>query len=68
MFVESRNCKDQSADIRGCDEKNDPLAQLKSVFEECVVCICVTKSGAVGLPRVEIAGNRSAIVGTFGKL
>ncbi len=47
--------------------KNGYPARLKSVFEECVVCICVTKSGAVGLPRVEIAGNRSAIVGTFGK-
>lgn len=48
--------------------KNGYPARMKSVFEECVVCICVTKSGAVGLPRVEIAGNRSAIVGTFGKL
>lgn len=66
--MESRNCKDQSADMRGCDEKNGSPARLKSVSEECVVCICVTKSGVFGLPRVEIAGNRSAIVGTFGKL
>ena len=48
--------------------KNGSPTRLKSVSEECVVCIYVTKSGAVGLPRVEIAGNRSAIVGTFGKL
>ena len=48
--------------------KNGSPARLKSVFEECIVCICVTISEAVGLPRVEIAGNRSAIVGTFGKL
>lgn len=54
--------------MRGCDEKNGSPARLKSVSEECVVCICVTISEAVGLPRVEIAGNRSAIVGTFGKL
>ncbi len=47
--------------------KNGSPARLKSVFEECIVCICVTKSGTVGFPRVEIAGNQSAIVGIFGK-
>lgn len=48
--------------------KNGSPTRLKSVSEECVACICVTISEDVGLPRVEIAGNRSAIVGTFGKL